>query len=583
VKTVASFLLIALLSAGLGAQSTAESDRLIARLWLQRAAEILDSDSVEEAQLDEAVEALRVAGEFQFPGADARYLEARLLTEGRRLRDDEDSSTIRDAFEAVSVSLDAERPTGAPALVPFVDQARLFAVLALRLREYRTLLDRYEEWPAGHRDDPELLYAAARAAIYLGRFDEAATMARRGESASDSQNSLNKIVPGLGSAWPEFRALRIAAGDPAAVESLDSAVRLWGSGVSEALEPWILAGFITLDGSSDLDGAVDPTVVRLVDGSSDGMESAVTEGPFRSDLAILRRLRDSGLSVNMAGYTGELVSDADYDGYAEESLRWLNGRPTVRRIDADQDGRAEWELRYDAGRPVQIRSDGGRLSVNYVSGAFPEVVSVSRFAEDDRITVSFRPGRFLWDPSADDPVWGELDGPDWDRGEFWNAARRVDAAFRGFPHVESSTELDSGYPVRAMETRYADETREYTLWIREILYSDGVPIAGRRSYRNRPDDSESPLWELYERYENGRVVGLAWDPGMTGSPAYLRDWALSRYLETQVWDGDLDGWMDARRFILPGGILRERTLLVTEATMDDLLPWRPGEWDPWER
>ena len=78
------------------------------------------------------------------------------------------------------------------------------------------------------------------------------------------------------------------------------------------------------------------------------------------------------------------------------------------------------------------------------------------------------------------------------------------------------------------------------------------------------------------------MVGLAWDPGMTGSPAYLADWALERVLEVQAWDVDGDGWMDYRRFLLPDGPESSAGLFITEAEADDLLPWTASDWYPWD-
>jgi len=203
--------------------------------------------------------------------------------------------------------------------------------------------------------------------------------------------------------------------------------------------------------------------------------------------------------------------------------------------------------------------------------------------------LSLNPGAYSWEAEGEEGFWVQPRRPlepEWSEERLWAGTRLV--TFRAAVpnrdiYAVSETFLVAGSAVRAVEKAYTDEKMDTLLWIREIIYDGGVPVAGRRSYREDAGDPGRRLWELYERYEHGIMVGLAWDPGMRGSAVYLRDWALERYLEVQLWDTDFDGWIDVRRFQLPGGIDKSRELLIGEAGPEDLLPWNAADWSPWEQ
>ena len=506
------------------------------------------------------------------------------------------------SFHSSSRSSSRSRAAAAasPPLVPFGRRALLFAELSLRLKEYRGYLEAYDGWPPGEIDDPGLLYAAARSALYLGLDERAAALARRGEALSSPGDSLSGFGARFTHPRSEFRALAAAAGNEEAIAGLPSARRRWGEALEGALEPWILSGRIPLNPGDALNSLIHPELLGagLHLAGAPPAEAPLIPERYFSDLSLARKFFEHDeLTERFAGFTGTLLEDSNYDGFPEERIEMVNGRPMERRIDTDQDGLDEWEILYDGGEPVRIRVNpgpsGGRLTVNYDAKAYPELLSM--VSRDSPITgdAFFPPGRFSWDPSDGGVTFGELQPPDWDDAALMSRVSRIritadelddpgEAAGIGRVRGEAVTWLESGYPVRALELRYSPGERDNPIWIRELIYEDGRIAAGRRSFRHRSDDPSRRIWELYERYEGGRLIGLAWDPGMSGSPAYLKDWALKSYLEIQAWDIDADGWMDARRFLIAGDRVSSAELFITEASSDDLLPWRPGDWRPWE-
>ena len=662
-----------------GAGLEGGADALSARFWIERAADLLESDGLAAGRIAEAAAALDTAVEFVPAGPDYWYLRALTVLhagsaerappaaeiseaaeaaeagtskaaappadpfqEGRPQQEpfplNRDIGFVREAYNFALRGLSAEAsgesgfdsapppsspdassfhsssryssrsPAAAaasPTLLPFGRRALLFAELSLRLKEYRGYLEAYDGWPPGEIDDPGLLYAAARSALYLGLDERAAALARRGEALSSPGDSLSGFGARFTHPRSEFRALAAAAGNEEAIAGLPSARRRWGEALEGALEPWILSGRIPLSPGDALNSLIHPELLgaglHLAGAPPAGVPPAETPPiPERyfSDLSLARKFFEHDeLTERFAGFTGILLEDSNYDGFPEERIEMVNGRPMERRIDTDQDGLDEWEILYDGGEPVRIRANpgpsGGRLTVNYDAKAYPEVLSM--VSRDSPITgdAFFPPGRFSWDPSDGGVTFGDLQPPDWDDAVLMSRVSRIritadelddpgEAAGIGRVRGEAVTWLESGYPVRALELRYSPGERDNPIWIRELIYEDGRIAAGRRSFRHRPDDPSRRIWELYERYEGGRLIGLAWDPGMSGSPAYLKDWALKSYLEIQAWDIDADGWMDARRFLIAGARVSSAELFITEASSDDLLPWRPGDWRPWE-
>lgn len=680
-----------------GAAREGEADVLSARFWMERAAELLESDGLSAGRIAEAAAALDTALEFVPAGPDYWYLRALTVLhagsaeaappagavpaaeagmpkaaaapaaeiseaaeagmpgaaaagapgvrppgaaapagpfQGGRPQQEpfplnRDIGFVREAYNFARRGLSAEASgesgfdsappppspdassfhspsrsraaaAASPPLVPFGRRALLFAELSLRLKEYRGYLEAYDGWPPGEIDDPGLLYAAARSALYLGLDERAAALARRGEALSSPGDSLSGFGARFTHPRSEFRALAAAAGNEEAIAGLPSARRRWGEALEGALEPWILSGRIPLNPGDALNSLIHPELLGagLHLAGVPPAEAPLMPRRYFSDLSLARKFFEHDeLTERFAGFTGTLLEDTNYDGFPEERIEMVNGRPMERRIDTDQDGLDEWEILYDGGEPVRIRVNpgpsGGRLTVNYDAKAYPEVISM--VSRDSPITgdAFFPPGRFSWDPSDGGVTFGELQPPDWDDAALMSRVSRIritadelddpgEAAGIGPVRGEAVTWLESGYPVRALELRCSPGERDNPIWIRELIYEDGRIAAGRRSFRHRSDDPSRRIWELYERYEGGRLIGLAWDPGMSGSPAYLKDWALKSYLEIQAWDIDADGWMDARRFLIAGDRVSSAELFITEASSDDLLPWRPGDWRPWE-
>ena len=585
---------ILLLPGSLFSQNKSDPDTVIARVWLERAYQLLNSRENQSAEsLNQASRALETALEYQNPpGRDALFLQAELLLAGGP--ETPGIPPVQQACELLSQSLDLPSDfSSGRTISSFEQRAVLWCSQALRLREYREILDRYESWPRGERDSPVLLYAAGRAALYLGLNKQAAELSKRGEALSVHGTDLSLLGASFSNAAePAFRALAIAAGDSRSISALDAGFMHWPITFEEALRPWLLSGFIGIQDIPELSGYISPELNRILSALNNTGESALTlSRDYVMDLALLRRLRNTdGIDALLSGFTGLLEADADYDGYPEETVDFVNGKLKSRRIDRNQDGLYECEITYEDGIPVQSRYLSGNIGISllYDKPDYPAVLGISYQDRGTHTDLTMNPGAFTWRVEGDDGFWDLPRVPGksgWDENLLWNGTRKV--VFSGDNPAYDSysvtvTYLSAGYPVRAVERNFSSRDKENLLWLREIIYEDGVPAAGRRSYRRDPEHSEKRLWELYERYEKGKLVGLAWDPGMTGIPVYLRDWALDRYLETQIWDLDADGWMDFRRLNLPDGKQISGSLFITEARREDLLPWTASDWSPWE-
>ena len=596
----ATILLIMLtLAVNLSARSDASPEALIGRVWLERAAGLLNSDSSDSDEtLSQAEDALDIASEYLGkPGRDALYLEAELLL--KQKVSDSSESYIRRAYILLGESLDDVSLSPFSDIVSFEDRAVLWLGLALQLKEYRTILNRYRSWPAGEKDSPLLLYAASRSALYLGLNDEAADLAGRGEALSVQGTDLRVLNSSFpGAAQPAFRAISIAAGNDESISTLDAAWNRWPSTLEQALRPWLLSGYIDASSTGNLMELLSPdmkNLLTLLSNPSEGNLSMI-QG-YSTDLALLRQVRAASPDSSMAridsmlsGFTGSLVSDKDYDGYIEETIDFVNGKQKRRLIDEDQDGIFEWYITYEQNHPwrIQYLNKGSELTLVYDEPNYPALLSLSYHENNVSVDLSLNPGAYTWEAEGDEGFWlppRVPSSPEWDEEKLWrgtNSVRFTAANPKNGTYGVSETFLNEGYPIKAIEKIYSDEEMEQELWIRQIIYEDGIPVAGRRSFRMDPDNGNQRLWELYERYENGKMAGLAWDPGMRGTPVYLRDWALENYLETQIWDLDADGWIDVRRFLLPNGEEDSASLQITEAESADFLPWQAADWSPWE-
>jgi len=555
----------------------------ISRPWIERAYLLLRADSLNDTQLEEANSALKIAAEFDNANSDIFYLQAKLLLAGFRPKTRQlGKSPISTAYKLLIDSLDYYDRYH---LIEYEEKAILWASTALRLKDYKTLLARYQRMPMGQREDALLLYAAARSALYLGLSELAAELAIHGEALVDSNTDISRLGGRLsGEARPHFKALAIAAGHEESIRSLDSAWRYWGSMLEQALIPWILNGVVDVDRMGTLASLLSRKMTDLLSAKQNGEEQALPP-EFQNDLALLKKIRalqNESKSVNLGD--GLLESDSNYDGYPEEFLELVDGKPVSRTIDMNQDGLAEWHITYDNSQPSSVLINDGSLELLYQDGAYPAVLFLRETNKKTEIEISMNPGAFVWDIEGNAGFWGSPTLEEYDEDKLWHGARTARVfkdEFSDGSSAEAMSFLVDGYPVRAIERRFSDINQKRPIWTREIIYHEGLPIAGRRSYRMDSKKLDTHLWELYEHFENGVIVGIAWDPGMSGFPVYLRDWALKGLLETRLWDFDSDGWIDVRLIALPDGKILASKLLVSETRSEDFLPWKVDDWSFW--
>ncbi len=548
-----------------------DSNPVIARLWLERSYKLINGTTTGTPDWTAAADAWRIASDFQAPGRDALYLRTRLiLSDNDPLGSPDDVYSFgkyRRAYTVLSRSWEMQKPDIKPDIVDFEERSKLWAALALRNREYRALIRQFESWPRAYHYQSELLYAVSRASLYLGLNDKAAGFAGRGESLSEASTKLEFLDTDYGPALPAFRAISIAAGDIQAIQTLSAARRKWGSEIQDrALLPWVLSGNIPartlkdlpIQYSTFLDASLN-LILAMDNTDSVAISGLLEEASLQDDFAILRRLessRKAEITESIGEYSGEFISDADYDGFPEEKIKIVAGKPVSRRIDENQDGRDEWLIDYRNGAPLRIRLavENASMSVNFEDSAYPSVFSISRIDPSASYDISFNPGEFFWSPLDSENFFLMPDLPDWQESNIWQAARTVVVKYRdaeGWTAQARST-LAGGYPLRAEETRFTGQAGNEKDWTRQLLYQDGVPVAGRLSYRSDPENPLIPLWEVYERYESGTLVGIAWMPQSRAQAFFLHDWALRGILETQAWNMDNNPWIDVRRLLFPG-------------------------------
>ncbi|OQX29629.1 MAG: hypothetical protein B0D92_02725 [Spirochaeta sp. LUC14_002_19_P3] len=538
-----------------------------AKLWIERAADLLDAPSPGEDAFMEAEAALNAAAEFEPPGPDSFYLQARIALKNNPFAD---NVPVRRAYELARSSVNF-RPFSY-IRYSFEEVAFLYAQLALRLKEYRAYLDSYENWPGGSRDNTVLLYAAARSALYLGQRDKAIVLAHRGGYLAMPTDSLAGFQAGMDNPLPAFWAIAAAAGDEASISAYGSAKHRWGEALEEALMPWLLSGAADIPVVRELSGFLTPSAQKMASAVIGEAELNDT----KEDLALARHLGYAFAQKNsLVPYTGTLAADSEYDGYKEEIIDVKNGLPVYRRIDANQDGDYEWEIEYSDGSPSRIRLDGGALEIGFVKEAYPEVLFMRRKANGLQGEAEFQTGAFFWDPGSGNPGFGKLSRPDWQESRLWPHIRRI-ALDTEDGMKRTIVWFVQGLPAKASMAEYPEWDLQKPRWIREFIYVDGIISAGRRSF-----STTAEKWELYERYENGKLTGLAWDPAMQGRPLYLKDWALGKYMQVQAWDLDADGWMDVRRFLNPQTGDDAKELEIGEMRSEDLLPWSKDGWYSW--
>ncbi|MCK5735418.1 MAG: hypothetical protein KAH21_03025, partial [Spirochaetaceae bacterium] len=403
VKTLFIIIAIIIPSGTVYSQNNGNPDSIIARVWLERAEHLLDFEPLSNEILDEAASALSIASEYQTPGRDALYLQAKLLIS--RKSDDADVSPVIQAYKLLTLSLDDPSDDNS-GITLFEDRAVLWCSLALRLKDYHGLLDRYHNWPRGHRDDPLLLYAAARASLYLGLNIQAAELSIMGESLSEPGTDLTVLGNFIeGGAEPAFRAIALTAGNPDSISTLDAAWNRWPEILEEALRPWLLSGYLNAANTGNLVNLISPGMENLIllMYSPEDADMNMSRN-YAVDLALLRQIRLADplagrdrVDAFLNGFTGKLEADADYDGYPEEIIKFVNGKIKSRIIDSNQDGFNEFEIIYEDNSPLYIQFQNGRLRLTYDKPNYPSLLSLQYQDGDLKVELSMSPGGFSWE------------------------------------------------------------------------------------------------------------------------------------------------------------------------------------------
>ena len=619
------------------AASGGNSD-LLARVWVNEASDLLASvlnggDGVPEDNYKYASEALYTAMEFCPPSSDSLYLQAFILSRkgykyggfdfsagSQKKNFNPEESPLNRAFTLVSGAIEKRKLTSVS--IPFADYALLYSSLALRLKKYRILLDAYYEWPEGEKLNPLLLYAASRAALYLGQYEMASDLAMKGEALSTPGDNIKKLDPEFD--WDlkiAFRAVSFAAGNDFSIYTINAAWNQWGASLENALWPWILSGNFTSEGLMKIMPLLSSGKKQILDillGNKPYYEfseslSGLPEDAD-SDFALIKRLygiksalmQDNAYSLYRKktvtsdclknketnvpafsfadGFTGSLTADYNYDGYPEEVITFINGRLDSWNTDSNQDGLYEWNITFSTAEPynpLDVKYGNGKLSITYDEKSYPSIYSVFWKNGNTSVTVKFHPGGFLWDPVENCGIFNIPDPPVWQEEKFWHGAKSVNIYVSDLPDGTSGavkTFLSNGLPIKAIEKHFESGDAGKVLWIREILFDNGVPVAGRRTYHPY---SVNPEWEIYERYSGGRITGIAFDADVDGNPEYYSDWAESLEKKSQYWDTDSDGFIDISRF-LPPEIEYVENYEITGADVSDLIPWKASDWAPWE-
>ena len=313
---------------------------------------------------------------------------------------------------------------------------------------------------------------------------------------------------------------------------------------------------------------------------------------YYTDAAFLKQLRDLGLLEGKQIFKefpaledAVIVSDGNYDGYVEKEISIAKGQIVYISLDEDQNGIKEmvfYNSRTEASHMQnRVSIDGGNLDIIFED--YPLIKSMLFHDEPaGEIEVVLRPGVMRWQPVDLSDILAPFRPFNLDYNEVFQSALTFKITSQNDTVIdELLIFIDQGMPIRSTQRAFAVGKPDENLNMRELIYKQGIPVAGRQSFQTKVDNG-APLWQLYEHYEDGEFVGLAWHPDMKGEPAYLRDWALGRYLDTRIWDLNMDGWIDIKNIILDMNIDTSGYVLPQEAVASDFIPWISSGWSPWK-
>jgi hypothetical protein len=274
--------------------------------------------------------------------------------------------------------------------------------------------------------------------------------------------------------------------------------------------------------------------------------------PNREDREFFRQM--------LLGYSGQIFSDSDRDGRAEEWVRYSGGVVQEYRGDADQDGLPELRVFFSSGG-IPLRGEQAPEGIKVEWEPYPAVL---RAAWGDLVfspapgDLFFSPLRFTWLAAGESPgaPAGEsgLPYPEADPRQgrlnlrtLVSQALNIRRPSREFPGALEYIELEGGVPRRAVEilegktvalTEFnrgrprvqrldldLDGRMETIRHFRETVLDEGAPWDYEKILESvETDRDRDGLYEIEERFLPDGTVIFSWDSDGDG----LRDYVETR-------------------------------------------------------
>lgn len=271
-------------------------------------------------------------------------------------------------------------------------------------------------------------------------------------------------------------------------------------------------------------------------------------------------------------YSGQMVRDAQLDGYEEEVRQFVEGTLTYLSLDSNQDG--EWDLQIDflAQKPYRLQVHRGKKETIHIF--FVDYPRIDRILiQQEGVQQEYRFGNppFIWKEGPFPPVEGQL--------PLGLAPVRID-----------TIEPFLTFGIREAKPYQKIETCTNCKRIRKYLYQEGKLLSfqeeqeissGRIRKRTVSFHEGSPVMgfidvdgdgvsELRESYKNGMLESIEL---LAGNRTSYRE-TLST--ELKEWDFNGDGKIDAREYSLGQG----RKMVEFSSLLDSIFDARAWKESP---
>ncbi|MEW5814981.1 MAG: hypothetical protein AB1798_06235, partial [Spirochaetota bacterium] len=296
--------------------------------------------------------------------------------------------------------------------------------------------------------------------------------------------------------------------------------------------------------------------------SKEDIDSFFNTGEIRDKVKLLRFLQliegkelISYTVEKLKNFTGDVILDVDDNGYFEEMISYSGGIIQRYRVDENQDGISEYEITFEQGKPAKFEKRKDSTSQILMFGDYPAVTDLILTKNDRQVIYNF-PSETVFFPCMERGNEDVLFIPAINRElEITEGyARTVSLSItEEVPKVKGGSDSESGRTVIKWKPLV-----DSLIWQREEIASRDVPryitifhgdniVLGERDY-NRDN-----LFEVKEKYENGKLSSIQYDSNNNNIPEYTLFLYPDR--NVQSWDFNDDGLADCTEYGAEGGVI----------------------------